>query len=125
MLTLEQSLDAKLKEGDKIGCQKEATHLGNHFSQFGHVKRTTHESGQILERINSSPVAAVLLVDSDTFGLTIEVAYLSHFLMVILCSWCPGGWKVSVLSDDNFTINKYKRHHQEKYKTIYCLLKII
>lgn len=60
--------------------------------------------------MNCLPPAAVLPVDPDTFGLTPEVASLSHFLIVTLCSWCPGGWEVSVPPDDNFTINKYKRY---------------
>jgi hypothetical protein len=28
--------------------------------------------------------------------------------MMRLCPWCPGGWKVDILSDDNFT-SKSKR----------------
>lgn len=65
-------------------------------------------------------MAAVLPVDCGTFGLPLEVVSLSHFLMVMLCSWCPGGWKVGFLPDDNFTINK--KQHQEEIPN--CLLSV-
>lgn len=66
-----------------------------------------------MQRIsNSSPVAAVPPVGCDTFGLRLQAVSLSHFLMVTLCSRCPGGWKGGVLPDDNFTISK-KQHQEE------------
>lgn len=38
--------------------------------------------------------------------------------MVILCSWCPAGWKVDVLPDDNFRINKYKINIRRNIKLL-------